>query len=618
MVNKDDIIKDILLEISYRSDEGYPNFSKPAHISILSEVLTEMGLTDVKYELIKNLLEEDKDETFTAKSKESGKVVPFKSKEARDAAIEAGTHEKTDKKVDDPKKKQSGKVTAKDFADRTDVIKKKKKKKTTIKSNKDVKIEVDTIQSDLQQKRDMGTAGAGGPVASQGESRYCNTMNTFKESDFKEKNKKSIAERQRGFDRKKTATETRTAEALGLDPNSEEFNNYLANREEFAQQELDRIKNIDNSVFYLKGKKGFGGKDDPYLEWMRASYDGTLATRKILDEDTNMDMSKPNTTIQSEGEIDDKIESKISNRLKEAEKNGNQDSIDYYRNELKSFQKFRKYHDTYTVGQDSEGRMCVVSISNKKGDDLRDPQNNTTPAKRFNIIKEQFGEDVAKSVVKSIDNGIEVVSDVKKASVKATNVINIDENIVKVCELPQMKKYIEKLDENKKFVKYVEDKGKSYDSLSTKDKLGLMQEHSNFLLANGTNPAFEPYGKIMTKVGEFSQTKKFQEENSSIDFESSSISQCITIKQNEKDAVKNSHNKVVEDIKGADEKLGFPKDGKNGPHTQGYIGTVMDAMHFDSYIDGGDGKMIVQMGIRGAQPQDIRGCLGDKSGFKGD
>ena len=41
-------------------------------------------------------------------------------------------------------------------------------------------------------------------------------------------------------------------------------------------------------------------------------------------------------------------------------------------------------------------------------------------------------------------------------------------------------------------------------------------------------------------------------------------------------------------------------------------------MHFDSYIDGGDGKMIVQMGIRGAQPQDIRGCLGDKSGFKGD
>ena len=57
--------------------------------------------------------------------------------------------------------------------------------------------------------------------------------------------------------------------------------------------------------------------------------------------------------------------------------------------------------------------MCVVSISNKKGDDLRDPQNNTTP-KRFNIIKEKYGSEVPKSVVKSIDEGIEVVSDVKK------------------------------------------------------------------------------------------------------------------------------------------------------------------------------------------------------------
>ena len=86
-------------------------------------------------------------------------------------------------------------------------------------------------------------------------------------------------------------------------------------REEFGQQELDRIKNINDSVFYKKGKKGFGGKDEPYLEWMRISYDGTLATRKILDEDTNLDMSKPNTTIQSETEIDDKVQDKLNKRL---------------------------------------------------------------------------------------------------------------------------------------------------------------------------------------------------------------------------------------------------------------------------------------------------------------
>ena len=41
-------------------------------------------------------------------------------------------------------------------------------------------------------------------------------------------------------------------------------------------------------------------------------------------------------------------------------------------------------------------------------------------------------------------------------------------------------------------------------------------------------------------------------------------------------------------------------------------------MHFDSYIDGGDGKMIIQMGIRGAKPTHIRNCLAEQSGFDGD
>ena len=56
------LFEDILLELSYRSDEGYPDFSKPEHITILSEILTEWGMTDVKYELIKNLLKEDEEE----------------------------------------------------------------------------------------------------------------------------------------------------------------------------------------------------------------------------------------------------------------------------------------------------------------------------------------------------------------------------------------------------------------------------------------------------------------------------------------------------------------------------------------------------------------------------
>ena len=62
MADNTQLFEDILLELSYRSDEGYPDFSKPEHITILSEILTEWGMTNVKYELIKNLLKEDEEE----------------------------------------------------------------------------------------------------------------------------------------------------------------------------------------------------------------------------------------------------------------------------------------------------------------------------------------------------------------------------------------------------------------------------------------------------------------------------------------------------------------------------------------------------------------------------
>jgi hypothetical protein len=44
----------------------------------------------------------------------------------------------------------------------------------------------------------------------------------------------------------------------------------------------------------------------------------------------------------------------------------------------------------------------------------------------------------------------------------------------------------------------------------------------------------------------------------------------------------------------------------------------MDAMHFNSYIDGGDGKMIVQMGARSGQPSQVRGCIAKLTGYDGD
>jgi|TARA_R110000822_G_scaffold66700_2_gene162713 hypothetical protein len=104
-MEKDTLIKELLSELSYRSNEGYPILDNREHISIIAEILDEWNLTEIKNELIKNLLEAD-GETFTATNKETGETSVFKSKDNRDAAIEKGTHtKKEDSEEDDSKEK---------------------------------------------------------------------------------------------------------------------------------------------------------------------------------------------------------------------------------------------------------------------------------------------------------------------------------------------------------------------------------------------------------------------------------------------------------------------------------------------------------------------------------
>ena len=56
-------------------------------------------------------------------------------------------------------------------------------------------------QQKTSEMRDKGEAGAGGEIASQGESRFCNAVDTLDEDKFKEENKESISERKSQFNR---------------------------------------------------------------------------------------------------------------------------------------------------------------------------------------------------------------------------------------------------------------------------------------------------------------------------------------------------------------------------------------------------------------------------------
>ena len=71
-MNKYEFFTELLSELSYRSTEGYPILENREHISILSEILDEWGYSDIKNELIGNLLEAG-EQTLDPDQKEKAK-----------------------------------------------------------------------------------------------------------------------------------------------------------------------------------------------------------------------------------------------------------------------------------------------------------------------------------------------------------------------------------------------------------------------------------------------------------------------------------------------------------------------------------------------------------------
>ena len=58
--------------------------------------------------------------------------------------------------------------------------------------------EIDTVkkyQDEVEKTRDVGTAGMGGQAASQGESRYCNSINNYDDKEFSTTNEGLIENR---------------------------------------------------------------------------------------------------------------------------------------------------------------------------------------------------------------------------------------------------------------------------------------------------------------------------------------------------------------------------------------------------------------------------------------
>ena len=619
-----------------------------------------------------------------------------------------------------------------------------------------------------------------------------------KKKELREKHKEELAKLKEESKKNKSSAypnseEAETLRALGYDPESDEAYEYLATREVFAEEKLDDIKSGPpyNSVYYKK-TGGFGGPKPPrpevgeepdpndkkavkaynnqlkkqqawddkeaaadkaYKDWMKAAYDGGLETQRILEENEDFNEKAPHQCVQSDPALDDGVEAHLENEVKRTEeelmdcheKNDRKDwgekcskqqkTYDHYKNEHKLFKENREYHDTYVVGQNKDGEMYIVSISNKKGGHMKDPQNNMTPKGRFFSIKRILGEDVAETVATSLDEGIRKVTSVQRTSRETSATVVIDDTIVgratqkgvlsesrknninarggvgpgepddpdgkenkrkrrengkpargsefgcwledhdpeitperweELNEPGNEKELLELLakfngdvswhEANTTAVKMKDDvtdepvdrKGRTkeqYDALSDDEKKKEYPKSYEKGWEQGTEtwqPPYDPFTKTFIKIGEavkhdrLTQWKRDNPGRDTDEFNAETLKdleardpnlseedKCLMMKLREQESVNQAHAGVIKSIDEADKNAEggpFPDaEGNNGPHARGYIRSVMESLHFTKYIrmdDKSAEKMLIQMGIHGAKPTDIRDCLAELSGYK--
>ena len=535
------------------------------------------------------------------------------------------------------------------------------------------------------QLRANGVAGAGGAKASEGESKYTEITTQMKKGpdgnsehdEFIRNNQAEIQKEKENFKNNPILTDDRnTLEQLGFEKDengnySDEAYEYLAAREVWGRKELEKIKKGEKppNVFYKGGAAGFGKDDEAYMKWMKAAYDGAVSTQAFL-ETSKLDTTKDYQVTQSTPELDTVIESTLKAKYDEHKEkcgSGTEESCkkaEHYANELAKWDKFKSYHDTYAIGQDEDGNMVYIPISNKKGSNMKDPQNNTTPAQRFSSIKRLFGDKIAGKVKNTLDTAIDEVSRVKVTTITSTAQLEITPEIVEVFESAKFKKYREDLDDqatgrakpNKKekeegrlgkkrpFGQWLDTQNppideEKWNSLSSKEKLELAQKYAKERLFDKDENSrirydddgqmyykadsgeektitglgsiglrYDTFGKLGIKFGEFKATDE-----------------AIALKKREDEVVTKTHTDVVNSFIEEDEPDGYHPtnnpDADNGPTTQGYITGVLSAMHADTYIDMEDDEdydILIQMGVNGVRPSHIRTCLAEQSGFKGD
>jgi len=619
-------INDLLTEVSYRTKEGIVDLKKSEHLTILSEVLDEMGLWEIKGELFSKLFEAE--EKFYAVSKDSGKVVDFDSEENRDAAIKAGTHEKA-KDADKTSDNKSGKVDSNDFThDPTG-----KQNNTNIEAKSDILTSFANEKDNIL-KGDVSPPGTGGSAI--GEMYGGTAIQDFDltEDEFIKKHFEDVKN---------------SEISVGMDDDN--IKSWLKVAYKTGQSEINELKT--NSKYRYKQPQS-----QPYPV-------------PVMDP------------VNEAGNARKKLINLFEIKLKEAEEAGDKKEITHYKRQL-FFIKKRKDTDTGVLYETTNGFIGFKHTSNKKG--FNDPVFNSTVNQRGEVMKSSvegvsndynFNEDESNKIESNIDKTVQTaVISIQEAGKGPSGAL--ESNVSDTRELSSKHKLGNQFKNfgagQKGRSNYLEDEIKAEMATNTKtgkkvnkilQEWGLEQPYSDDDIAAAVlelSKRGDTTGRVTTMVVKLSDNIKLARDvynrlrkqnpnlsddeikekvletingyknNNGIPFNRESLNSLLSpdldwlekVGAQTRDAMGAAHEQIVTDLTNADEDWqrqnspNEPQPPVNGPHTQSYIQSYMKQMHWDRYILG-DEDDIGDMNIAGKTVNStmIRGCLAELSGYSG-
>ncbi|MEY4332483.1 MAG: hypothetical protein RLZZ196_1221 [Bacteroidota bacterium] len=520
---------------------------------------------------------------------------------------------------------------------------------------------LDTMAEDEKKKMlDKVMAGAGGPVASTGETLCVEAQSDLIQGRYNPTQVRASKEYKTEFDNVRkvmngTDKRAKTALTRELEGICDKMGYYKedgtpdytlamgmkAESDLYIKQNLPAFKKTQVSKTKFK-------KDEDRISWMKASFYSSYSL--MNNGPADWDRKKGNGRVmKANANTDGASKQLLINGLKNAK---TPEEKAHYEKQLKVWDKFKGYHDTYMVYTNDKGYTSIYHISNKKSDELDDPQNNTTPEKRIQnyaaAAKEaKLSPEAAKSVAKAQNVAVAGSADNDNIAKSAYSEIkDVDLVVAMAGRLPArsetdvkdeyyvdlkndkiIKDWYKKTHGDKWEAKYNAAKPAEIIGLAIKiasdkntDISKLSGNFTKFLLKEG-QLAQSIYAKAAAGMDAKTISQKMGGKYSPKEIEailkSPTMKMLADRKAQHAAGLEGVHKGFITALHKADgTKPG--QSGPNGPAVETYVAGTLKSLHIDTYVTNYDDSVQIEMGGVGCVPADVRGCMAKLSGFKGE